>query len=257
MATASMHNRDTFTGLDTTVRLVTPERIVFLYPLAGPFRRVQAYLIDVVLEIGIAAIILVLALMLSIGTNAGFGPALAGYFVLLWGYGIFWEGLFNGRTPGKRVLGLRVVTEDGLPITATQAVIRNTVGAVDGLLPFCYLTGLASMLLTDKFQRLGDLAAGTMVIVEEKTWRPSIERVDKEADVAAILPWVPVRFSAGPELARALADYVKVRKRLGKPRREEMAGHLARLLRQRYGLPDGNSSDAVLCAVYHRVFIGE
>ncbi len=257
MATVSRVDDGQSAGLDTTVRILTPERIVFFYPLAGPFRRALAYFIDVVIEVGIALAILIVALMLSIGTRASFGPALAAYFLLLWGYGIFWEGLFNGRTPGKRAVGLRVVTEEGLPITATQAVIRNTVGTVDGPIPFCYLTGLASMLLTERFQRLGDLAAGTIVIVEEKTWRPRIERIDGEPEVAALLPWVPLRIGAGPELARALSDYVKVRVRFGKPRREEMAEPLARPLRHRYGLPATSSADAVLCALYHRVFLGE
>lgn len=245
------------TGLDTTVRILTPERIVFFYPLAGPFRRALAYLIDVVIQMAIALLIVITAGLLSIGTTASFGPALAAFFVLLWGYGIFWESLFNGRTPGKRAVGLRVVTEEGLPITATQAVIRNTVGAVDGVFPFCFLTGLASMLLTEKFQRLGDLAAGTIVIVEEKTWRPRIERIDQEPEIAALLPWVALRVGASPELARALSDYVKVRVRFGKPRREEMAEPLARPLRARHGLPATSSGDAVLCAMYHRVFLGE
>ncbi len=257
MSMSSLSSSSELTGLDTTIRLVTPERIVFLYPLAGPFRRAIAYLIDMILETALALAIFVLALILSIQTTLGFGPALAAYFLMLWGYGIFWEGLFNGRTPGKRMFGLRVVTEDGLPISATQAVIRNTVGAVDGLIPFCYLTGLASMLLTNRFQRLGDLAAGTMVIVEEKTWRPRIERTDKEPEVAALLPWVPLRVGAGSELSRALADYVKVRSRFGKARREEMAEPLARPIRLRYGLPAGSTADAVLCALYHRAFLGE
>ena len=73
----------------------------------------------------------------------------------------------------------------------------------------------------------------------------------------ALLPWLPVRVAAGPELARALSDYVQRRGRFGPARREEMAGHLARPLRDRYGLPADSTSDAVLCALYHRVFLGE
>lgn len=257
MASASPADQVVSAGLDTTVRIMTPERIAFDYPLAGPFRRAMAYFIDVLVMSGLVLLGLLIVGILSNASRAFFGVYLAGYFLLTWGYGIFWEGIFNGRTPGKKAIGLRVVTTDGLPITATQAVIRNTVGAADGVLPFFYMSGLTSMLLTDRFQRLGDLAAGTMVIVEKSVWRPGIERVDTEPEVNFVLPYVPLRIRAGTELARALSDYVKVRKRFGRARRQEMAEPLARPLRHRYGLPPTSSADAVLCAVYHRVFLGE
>ena len=106
------------------------------------------------------------SLLLSLGAASGMGPALVAYFLLSWGYGAFCEGVFNGQTPGKRALGLRVVSERGVPITGAQAVLRNLVGTVDGLVPFFFMLGLSSMLLSGKFQRLGDLAAGTMVIIE-------------------------------------------------------------------------------------------
>ncbi len=242
--------------LDTTVRLVTPERIVFEYPLAGPFRRLYAYLIDLAL---LAALVIAAALLswaLALGSISSLGPALVAYFVLTWGYGASCEAFFNGRTLGKRALSIRVVSEQGVPITGAQAVIRNLVGAVDGFWAFFYLLGLASMLLTERFQRLGDLAAGTMVVVERRQRRAGVVRVREDA-VDAVLPWLPLRIAAGQELARALSDYVKRRGRFSPPLREEMAGPLARPLRTRFGLPAGASSDAVLCAVYHRVFLGE
>jgi hypothetical protein len=135
-------------------------------------------------------------------------------------------------------------------------VLRNVVGSVDLLLPFFYMLGLASMVLTAKFQRLGDLAAGTMVVIEARQRRSGVIRV-KEPAVEALLPWLPVRIAAGPDLARALSDYVKRRERFRSALREEMAEPLARPLREKLGLPAGPSSDAVLCAVYHRVFLGE
>ena len=106
--------------------------------------------------------------------------------MISWGYGAFCEGVFNGQTPGKRSLSLRVVSEQGVPITGAQAVLRNLVGAVDGLIPFCYLIGLSSMLLTQKFQRLGDLAAGTMVIVEDRRPRLGLVQI-KDPRAQAIL----------------------------------------------------------------------
>ena len=123
-------------------------------------------------------------------------------------------------------------------------------------IPFGFLLGPASMILTRKFQRLGDLAAGTMVVVEERRRPLRLERVTGP-EIEALLPWLPLRISAGPELARALSDYVRSRVRVGPMRREEMAEYLAPAFRRRYRLPETASGDAVLCAVYHRVFLGE
>ena len=242
--------------LDTTVRIVTPERIVFQYPLAGPFRRVVAYLIDLVLLVALGIVATIVSLALSLGSMSGMGPALVAYFVLTWGYGAFCETVFNGQTLGKRAVGIRVVSETGVPITGAQAVLRNLVGAADGLIPFVYLVGLSSIFLSKRFQRLGDLAAGTMVVVEQRQRRVGVLRVNEPA-VNALLPWLPLRIAAGPELARALSDYVKRRERFGPSLREEMAAPLARPLRVRLSLPGNAPSDAVLCAVYHRVFLGE
>jgi uncharacterized RDD family membrane protein YckC len=242
--------------LDTTVRLVTPERIVFHYPLAGPFRRFCAYLIDLVILFLLLIVALVLSMMLTMGTIGGLGLFFVAYFALTWGYGATCEGVFNGQTLGKRIVGIRVVSDRGVPITGAQAVLRNLVGSVDGIVPFFYLSGLASMVLTRKFQRLGDLAAGTMVVVEGRRRRVRLLRVGGP-EVEAVLPWLPLRIAAGTELSRALSDYVRSRERFNRGRREEMAEDLARPLRRRYGLPDGSSNDAVLCAAYHRVFLGE
>jgi uncharacterized RDD family membrane protein YckC len=244
--------------LDTTVRLVTPERIVFQYPLAGPFHRFGAYLIDLAFWLLLVVVASIVSLALALGSASGIGLFLVAYFVLTWGYGATCEGLFNGQTLGKRIVGIRVVSDRGVPITGAQAVLRNLVGAVDGPIPFFFLLGLASMVLTRRFQRLGDLAAGTMVVIEERRRRLRLERVD-EREIAPVLAWLPLRISAGPELARALSDYVRGRGRVNPRRREEMAAKLAAALRRRYDLPDSaaRSGDALLCAVYHRVFLGE
>lgn len=243
-----------FEPLDNRVQIATPERIVFEYTLGGPFRRFSAYLVDLSFLIVLVASIFILAVTLASGTSAGMGPALVGYFLLTWGYGAFCEGLLNGQTLGKRLLGLRVMSERGVPITVTQAVVRNLVGTVDGPLPFCYLLGLGSMVLTGRFQRLGDLAAGTMVVIEERRLKVGLVQV-RERRVQSVLDLLPVRIAAGPRLSRALSDYVRRRHRFGLALREELAEPLARPLRWRYGLPPGNA-DAILCAVYQRVFLG-
>src|SRR4051812_5462732 len=97
-------------ALDTTVRLVTPERIVFRYPLAGPFRRYVAFLADMGLVLALTLLSVVVFLVLSLGSASGLGPVFVAYFALMWGYRGFSEALFNGQTLGKRLVGIRVVT---------------------------------------------------------------------------------------------------------------------------------------------------
>jgi uncharacterized RDD family membrane protein YckC len=242
--------------LDCVVRFVTPERIVVAYPIAGPSRRFIAYVIDQLLLITLMLTAVLLSLVLSMGSPAGMGPALVAWFALTWGYGGFCEGVFNGQTLGKRLMRLRVVSDRGVPITGAQAILRNLVGTVDGILPFFFQIGLASMILSRRFQRLGDLAAGTIVLVEERRWRRGFKRI-KNPEVDALLPWLPSRISVGSDVARVLSDYAEARERFGPLRRAEMAEPLARPLRQRYGLSEKASADSVLCALYHRVFVGE
>ena len=179
-----------------------------------------------------------------------------GVFVLTWGYGAFCEGLFNGQTVGKRAMGIRVVSERGVPISGAQAVLRNLVGSVDGVVPFFYQTALASMMLSSKFQRLGDLAAGTMVVVEERRWRRGVTRID-DPEVAALLA-----LASGPDRRRFGPGARPVRLRRGSgPLRPHAAprwpSRWRRPLRKRFGLARAIPADAVLCAVYHRVFVGE
>jgi len=242
--------------LDCVVRLVTPERIIVVHPLAGPARRFVAYLIDQVLLVVLFAAVVLVFLTLTMGSVAAWGPVLVAVFVLTWGYGAFCEGVFNGQTLGKYCLGIRVVSQRGVPISGAQAVLRNLVGTVDGLVPFFFQIGLASMILSRQFQRLGDLAAGTIVVIEERRSSRGFTRI-KDPDVDALLPWLPGRIAVSSDLARVLSDYVDVRGRFGPRRRAEMAEPLARPLRARFGLSSHAAADAVLCAVYHRVFVGD
>ncbi len=109
-----------------------------------------------------------------------------------------------------------MVSEKGVAITGAQAVLRNLVGVVDGWLPFCYLIGLSSMILSGRFQRVGDLAAGTIVMIEERRARRPIARVNGP-EVEALLEWLPRRVAAGPKLARVVSDYVDQRSRFTPP----------------------------------------
>ena len=256
MSLPSSNTRASEPPIDGVVQFITPERIVFEFALGGPFRRFVAYLLDLALVAVLMVAVFLLSTVLAGGSTAGLGPALVAYLLLSWGYGAFCESVFTGQTAGKRAMGLRVLSDRGVPITAAQAILRNLVGAVDGPFPFCYLLGLSSMVLSAQFQRLGDLAAGTMVIKEERRPRAGLVKI-QDPRLQSILDRLPMRIAAGSSLARALSDYVSRRNRFSRGLREEMAEPLAAPLRERFGLPAAEPADAVLCAIYHRVFLGE
>src|SRR4051794_35900023 len=151
--------------LDATIRVVTPENIAFEYRLAGPFRRLPAFVLDTCVRMGV-----LIGMAIVLGLTVGFAsPGLAAflflvsYFLVGWFYGVLFETFMNGQTPGKHVVGLRVLTDTGQPINGMQATLRNLLRAADLFLP---LAGLLVTTLNRKYQRLGDLVAGTIVVVE-------------------------------------------------------------------------------------------
>src|SRR5690349_362430 len=161
--------------LDTDVAIETPEHIVFHYRLAGPARRAIAYLIDMIVCYGVVLIIGLVVVLAFVGdktagelgssAKAGGGVVLLALFAAQWVYFVVFEGM-TGRSLGKRAVGVRVVSTNGRPIGWRAASLRNLLRAADAL-PTGYLAGLASMAMTSRFQRLGDLVAGTMVVIPE------------------------------------------------------------------------------------------
>ena len=259
-------------SIDSTIQIVTPENIAFEYRVAGPFRRLPAFLIDLALRMVFFFIIMFLlsfvAPLFGAGMTMAFGIVLA--FVLEWFYGGLFETFMNGQTPGKWMLGLRVLTIDGQPITGLQAVMRNILRAVDTMpwvslqalgtdVPIyifpLFTLGLVSMALNDRYQRLGDLVCGTMVVVEERTWLRGAAKLE-DPRAAQLAQLIPANFIMSRTLSRAIALYVDRRERLPVGRRREVARHLAEPLLRQFQLPPDTSYDLLLCALYHRKFIG-
>lgn len=243
--------------LDTTIQIVTPENIAFEYRLAGPFRRLTAYLLDMGIRIAIAIGTLFTSVWLFgvFGFGAlGWGVALVAWFILEWFYGGLFETFWNGQTPGKRLVGLRVLSTTGQPINGYQAILRNFLRSADAMPMFCYQFGLISCALTKRFQRLGDLAADTMVVVEERQRVFRVQRVDEPA-VRDLAVRLPTNLVISRSLARALSTYVERRARFTWAARCEIAWHLAEPLRQLYALPAATNPDTLLCALYQRAFI--
>ncbi len=243
--------------LDTSIEIVTPENVSFRYHVAGPFRRLPAFLLDCVIQAFLsmlASMFLTVAFTLLGLPSLGNGVTLVFLFVVSWFYGGLFEAYWNGQTPGKRMMRIRVISTNGQPINGLQAVLRNFLRAIDAQPLVFYQFGLFSSMMNDRFQRLGDLASGTMVIVEDREWFQGILRID-EPEVVRLAQLVPPAFQPTPSLARTLATYVHRRLAFPPARRMEVARHLAQPLARRFGLPEGINPDHLLCAVYQRVFI--
>jgi uncharacterized RDD family membrane protein YckC len=148
--------------LDTTRRVATPEGIELTLRLAGPVPRALAWSVDFLLR---AAAVLLVAMGASTFGAAGTGVVLIVAFFVEWLLPALFEARWGGQTPGKRLFGIAVLNDDGTPLRWPGALTRNLLRAAD-FLPFFYGAGLLAMLVNRDFKRLGDLAAGTVVVYQ-------------------------------------------------------------------------------------------
>jgi len=208
----------------------TPEGCRFPLTLAGPVVRMLAWLVDFVLIIGltIAAIFLV-SMVMVVSLTLGFALWFLLLFAIWFGYGIVLEWFWRGRTIGKRAFKLRVMDEGGLRLTFPQVAIRNLLRVAD-MLPTPYLVGGVVCLLTRRCQRLGDLAAGTVVVRTTRRRRPDLEKVlgDKFNSFRAH-PHLEARLRhrVGPEEARVALEALIRRNTLEARARVELFAGIA------------------------------
>jgi uncharacterized RDD family membrane protein YckC len=151
----------------------TPENVEFEFELASVGTRALAWSIDVaVMAVLVLAAALVASVLEAVAAELASAALFVAVFLVQWWYGALLEWRWGGRTLGKRLVGLRVIDERGLRVGFVQAVIRNLVRVVD-FLPGLYLVGGVSVLLDGRARRLGDLAAGTLVVRERARPRPA------------------------------------------------------------------------------------
>ncbi len=246
--------------LDSTARVVTPENIAFRYQLAGPCRRLGAFVIDAVIRMVVMIPCFIGVAMLR--CDFLMGLFLIGVFVAWWSYGAIFETYMNGQTPGKKAFRLRVLSVNGQPINGMKAFIRNLLRGADLLPPAAGtmiptgVVGLVAMSLNSRFQRLGDLVAGTMVVVEERQWLMGLETLE-DPRVYQLASYIPDSFQISRDLSRTLAMYVERRRYFGPARRTEIGQPLCQPLLDRFGLAPDTSYDLLLCALYYRAFVGD
>ena len=192
----------------------TPEGVDLLLRPAGLVPRALAFAVDLAIRGAI-----LLALFISLGLLGKFGMGLGALllFLVQWWYMVLFEVLNQGRTPSKHWLGLRVVHDDGTPVGWASSLTRNLLRFVD-LLPFGYFLGALSCLGHPAFKRLGDIAAGTLVVYQEKP-----------AERPALAPAEPVAPPVGLSLdeQRALISFAERQASLSPDRRRELAAILA------------------------------
>jgi uncharacterized RDD family membrane protein YckC len=169
--------------------VLTTEKVPFSYRVAGLGSRFLAWLIDLVAIIGLDFMGSVVGSVLTVG-RPGLGAAviLIWLFTVTWGYFLLFEWLWNGQTPGKRILGIRVIQWRGTSITFFQSIVRNFLRFVDALpLPMPLGPGLVGFVVAAsnrEQRRLGDLAADTLVVHVERNTKPILALYDAptEAD---------------------------------------------------------------------------
>ena len=215
----------------------TPEGVSVTVPLAGVGSRFVAAAIDFVIQATLVICAAVVFLGFGVGGGAGGGLFAIAVFVVFFVYDVAFEVLSGGRTPGKRWTGLRVVRAGGEPVGLVTSAIRNLLRPVD-FLPSAYLVGIVSILATKRNQRLGDLAAGTVVAraPRRKAARgpaPEPERAAPEPLPSALAAWDVSAVSAS-EIA-TVRSFLERRSSLDWGARADLARTMAERLRPRVG----------------------
>jgi uncharacterized RDD family membrane protein YckC len=208
---------------DETKVVLTPEQVAVTYRLAGIGTRFSAALIDSLLQVTLLVVLwaaFVLVLLAAFGSlgriwdrasfwAVGIGVFMA--FALEWGYAIYFETVWHGQTPGKRLCGLRVLRDGGFPIDFRAAMIRNVMRFVD-FLPFAYGAGVISIFFSRDSKRLGDFGAGTIVVVdtaERRTPAPASQVPAQQDTVTYSLLSDEARLNLG---ALSRGDYDVIRR---------------------------------------------
>ncbi len=224
-------------------RVISSEKVPFTYRVAGLGVRFLAWLIDLGIIVVLFAMVLGLGAALDVRREGlGAGMALVATFFVQWGYFALFEWLWHGQTPGKQALGIRVIRAQGTAVTFTEAAVRNVLRVVDGLpllipdlVPVAYGVGFLTAACDRENRRLGDLAAGTLVVYAEDPPRPihmlhaagaealearatlarprleALQRAQKQAILDLCLRRDQLRLRERARLFRAVADYFKAR----------------------------------------------
>jgi uncharacterized RDD family membrane protein YckC len=253
---------------DTDLVVATPERVSFDYQVAGLGTRAIAQVLDLLIVVGVLVGVYLFAFAVGALTNL---TALEGIIQILGGFvvvfGYFWvsEAIWSGQTLGKKAFRLRAVGDRGEPLTFIQAGIRNVVRIID-FLPYGYGVGMVVMFANGKGKRLGDLAAGTIVVKDSDSvglWQlrgappppPPPPPPNQLTRAPVPSPYTPASAAEltlrrlDPELRRFVASYARRRPELSLDLRVQLASSVQPSLRA--ALPDVFAQAGPLAALDH------
>ena len=228
-----------------SIELVTPEGLTLELTLAGLGSRSIAAILDSLIQL----VILVVVRVVAPASPAGLVFIVAASLALMFGYPLYFETRGGGASPGKRAVHLKVVRADGGPVGFVASFTRTVLRIVD-ILPGTYAVGLVSIFVTTHNQRLGDLAAGTIVIREATSQgdialppipRPLRERIPDELD-----HWDTTAIS--PQELAVVRSFLGRRGELGPATRAHLARNLAAALGPKVVRPPGDLDDEALLA---------
>jgi uncharacterized RDD family membrane protein YckC len=266
-------------GYADQLNIETPEQVDLRFPIAGIGSRFLAILADSVLQVvALFVMFFVFALIVSaaphvrgtttmVNTGAKWFVAavVLFYFLLYWGYFSLFEAFWNGQTPGKRLLKIRVIKDSGRQITLFEALARNLIRIVDAL-PSFYLVGVITMLCNREQKRLGDLVAGTIVIHERSEEQPLLSHNSRtftaslypqplETPQVPAAPLVPAdgiaRLDAGD--LNVIDTFFSRALDLDLDKRAEIAGRIAQRMsaKMQVPLPADQAPERVLESIAH------
>jgi uncharacterized RDD family membrane protein YckC len=236
--------------IDDRLTIATPEGVDLSLTLAGVGSRFAAAIIDLLIEIGLIVAVAIGAGILG-DVASGWGGAMVAVlsFVIVVGYDVFFEVLQSGRTPGKRMNGLRVVQTGGEPVTFVPSAIRNVLRIVD-FLPTMYLTGIVAIFVTRRNQRIGDLVGGTLVVRERFAAAKAQPHVRSTTTIQAPAGVTLDTSALSVEEVAAVRRYLDRRYEIDTAARSRIATSLLARLRPKIaGVPDGLSGERLLEAI--------
>lgn len=243
--------------MDDRYYVETPEVVAIVYDVAGLGSRCVAAAIDtlliLLLQAGLGAAVLGAASVTGSFADDLSNLVLALWailgFLLLWGYYLLFELLWSGQSPGKRIIGLRVIREGGRPLDFSASAVRNLVRIVD-FLPFGYGLGVLAAFADPRARRLGDFAAGTLVVRESLPL--TLDEVVRGAAPASVAPraadappapLLPNLHAVGADEYELAEEFLRRRESLAPARRAALATEIAAALRARLSLPSGGDPE--------------
>lgn len=235
------------------ISVVTPENVRIEYELAGLASRGGAAIIDTLLQSLALIVMLCIRLVLGVygkwpGTTWADAALAIAMFLVWYGYFVYFETVWSGQTPGKRQARLRAVQEDGLPVTFTSAAIRNLVRIID-FLPIMYVLGTIVVLFGSRNKRLGDIAAGTVVVKERAEWMPECHTAPAVAQIGRqSSPRTKNIELITPDEFDAARRFVERMPELDPALRADLAARIARPIMRRLGIED----DGIDCCLLLR-----